>query len=57
MGDPLTIGNELAANNLGVLHARLLIRLCVGLGGERGQPETKAKYCQREHGVNFHVYP
>jgi hypothetical protein len=27
MGNPLTIGNELAANDLGVLHARLLILL------------------------------
>ena len=55
MGDPLTIGNELAANDLGILHARLLIRLCVRLGGERGQPETKPEYGQRKYSVNFHV--
>jgi len=35
MGDTLTIGNKLAANDLGVLHARLLILLWVGLGVER----------------------
>jgi hypothetical protein len=57
MGDPLAIGNELAANDLGVLHARLLIRLRISLGGERRQPKTKAEYRQREHGMKFHGYP
>ena len=57
MGDPFAIGNELAANDLGVLHARLLIRLRIGLGGERGQRKTKAKHCQREHGANSHDTP
>jgi len=61
MGDPLTIGNELPANDLGVLHARLLIRLRIGLGGERGQSKTerntKTKHCQRERGANFHGTP
>ena len=55
MRDPLTIGNKLTANDLGVLHARLLIRLFISLDGERCQ--TKAKYCQREPGANHHGYP
>lgn len=57
MGDAFTIGNELPANDLGVLHARLLIRLRIGLGGERGQSKTKTKHCQRERGANFHGTP
>jgi hypothetical protein len=55
MGDPFTIGNELPANDLGVLHARLLILLRIGLGGERRQTKTKHSEC--EHGANFHGYP
>jgi hypothetical protein len=57
MGDSLAIGNELAANHLGVLHARLLILLRIGLGGERRQAKTKTKHCQRESGANFHGTP
>ena len=49
------IGYELTAIYLGVLHARILVLLRVGLGGERRQ--AKAKNCEREHGVNFHGYP
>jgi hypothetical protein len=57
MGDPLTIGNELTANDLGVLPARLLIRLWVGLGAKRRQSKTETKYGQRETSADFHVYP
>jgi hypothetical protein len=57
MGDPFTIGNELPANDLGVLHARLLIRLRIGLGGERRQTKTKPKHSECEYGANFHGYP
>jgi len=61
MGDAFAIGNELSANDLSVLHARLLIRLRIGLGGERGQAKTerktKTKHCQRERGANFHGTP
>jgi hypothetical protein len=57
MGDAFAIGNELPANDLGVLHARLLIRLRIGLGGERRQAKTKTKHGQRESGANFHETP
>jgi len=57
MGDAFAIGNELAANHLGVLHARLLILLRIGLGGERRQAKTNTKHGQRESGANFHGTP
>jgi hypothetical protein len=55
VGDPLAIGNELAANDLGILPARLLIRLWVGHTGQRRQ--AKAKCSQRDHGAKFHFLP
>jgi hypothetical protein len=57
MGNSHTIGNELAANDLGVLHARLLIGLRIGPRGERRQSESKTKHSECEHGANLHGYP
>jgi hypothetical protein len=57
VGDPLAIGNKLAANDLGVLHARLLIRLRICSGGKRRQTKAKPKHSQCERGANSHGYP